>query len=72
MEHALMFSPTKDFFSEAFDSHYCRGLRYTAHAENLRLQAAVRQWVEDGMVTLLPSSGGTQPAQVGGAGTVGN
>jgi hypothetical protein len=70
METAFVFSPTRDFFSEAFDSHYCQGLRYTAHADNLRLRAAVVQWVTDGTVTLLPVGGGTQPAHMGGAGTI--
>lgn len=67
----LVFTPTRDFFSEAFDSSYCAGLRYTAGPENRRLRAAVAQWVQDGTVTLLPASGGTQPAQMGGAGRVG-
>ena len=66
----IVFTPMRDFFSEAFDSHYCQGLRYTAHADNPRLRAAVAQWVTEGTVTLLPASGGTQPAQMGGAGSI--
>lgn len=67
----LVFSPKQDFFSEAFDSHYCRGLRYTAQPGNDRLRTAVAHWVQDGTVTLLPATGGTQPAQMGGAGMIG-
>jgi len=66
----LIFTPTRDFFSEAFDSHYCQGLQYTAHPDNLRLRAAVAQWVAEGTVVLLPTTGGTSPAQVGGTGTI--
>ena len=66
----LIFSPTADFFSEAFDSHYCQGLRYQAHPENHRLRAAVEEWVKQGKVKLLPNGGGTQPAQMSGAGSI--
>jgi hypothetical protein len=68
----LVFTPTRDFFSEAFDSQYCRGLRYTAQSDNARLLAAVAQWVQDGTVTLLPASDGAHPAQMGGAGIIGS
>lgn len=68
----LNFSPTADFFSEAFDSYYCTGLRYTAEPDNHRLRDAVAQWAQEGKVRLLPASGGTQPARMGGAGTIGS
>jgi hypothetical protein len=71
MERSIVFTPTQDFFSEAFDSHYCTGLRYTAHPDNPRLRAAVTEWVQQGKVTLLPAGGGTQPASMGGIGSIG-
>lgn len=68
----IIFSPTTDFFSEAFDSHYCAGLRYTAQPDNARLRAAVAQWVRDGNVCIIEQSiSGTSPAQMGGTGNIG-
>jgi hypothetical protein len=68
---SLVFIPTQDFFSEAFDSHYCQGLQYTAHPENSRLRDAVAQWSREGKVTtLVPATSGTSPAQMGGTGTI--
>ena len=71
MNTAIVFTPTEDFFSEAFDSQYCADLRYTAQPENRRLRAAVAEWVEQGKVRMLPASSGTQPASMGGSGRVG-
>ena len=67
----VLFTPVWDFFSEAFDSHYCRGLRYAAHPENTRLRDAVEQWVKEGKVTVLPLGIGAPPAWMGGSGSVG-
>lgn len=67
---ALQFAPLVDFFSEAFDSRYCVGLRYTIRKDNPRLAVAVARWLEEGKVELV-SGGSVIPfAKLGGTGKV--
>lgn len=62
----MRFTPTRDFFSEAFDSYYVVGLQYTVRDGNTRLAEAVQQWVAEGTVQILPDRPGTQQAGLRG------
>lgn len=49
---SIRFEVLKDF---ALDhSTYVKGLRYTVRPGNILLERAVRQWVKEGMVRILP------------------
>jgi len=69
--NAQQFAPLVDFFSEAFDSRYCRGLRYTIRADNSRLASAVARWVAEGKVEIVTGGTVLPRAKLGGTGKVG-
>jgi hypothetical protein len=59
----LDFTPTKDFFCDENQTHYVKGLGYTATTEALK--NLVEQWASQGLVVLSRTR-----AQVAGTGIV--
>jgi hypothetical protein len=49
----LQFTPTQTFDSDEFRSQYLKGLTYKVRDGNTTLLAAVEQWVELGLVTIV-------------------
>lgn len=66
----VFFSPTKDFFSDQFRSQYTAGLVYQASAANAALLAAVHDWEQQGLVTLVRNDRYVVRARLQGKGII--
>ena len=57
------FTPLADFYCEVNQTHYLKGLGYTATSD--KLKRLVEDWVKEGLVEI-----GRREARLGGFGTV--
>ena len=48
------FTPLHDFYSDEFRSNYVSGLAYTVRLGNVKLDVAVRNWIREQKVKIVP------------------